>query len=119
MPSSVSTKCASTLRNAGSGGGAPAARCAQVKGVSESARCSPPGGASAQQKVIWTDLASAVGVITNQPPESTWDALFTESVVRLLGSYLDLALAGKPEAAAALIESAAMFEGSGEERTDT
>ena len=77
------------------------------------------GGASAQQKVIWTDLASAVGVITNQPPESTWDALFTESVVRLLGSYLDLALAGKPEAAAALIESAAMFEGSGEERTDT
>lgn len=77
------------------------------------------GGTSALRKVIWTNLTSAQGLITNQPAEDLWDALFTESVVRLLASELATALEGKPETAKMTIEQAASFEQMGEKRTDT
>lgn len=75
--------------------------------------------AQVQQKVIWTDVSEAVGVITGQPPESTWDALFTEAVVRLLASKLDTATAGKPESAQLALEQFGTFEKAGEERIES
>lgn len=61
-------------------------------------------------KVIWTNLQNAIGTFTNQPPESTWDAGFTETVVRLLASELAMGIAGRPDTSAKLLESAQAFE---------
>lgn len=77
------------------------------------------GGAILQIRVIWTNVDNALGVITNQPPEYSWDAMFTEEVVRLLASGLSLATAGKPDTAEAFLEQAAAFGQAGAERTDT
>jgi hypothetical protein len=60
-------------------------------------------------KVIWSDLASAHVVFTNQPSENLWDAGFAEAVVRLLASELAMALAGKPDTARDTMEQAQMF----------
>lgn len=76
------------------------------------------GGTSTQQKVIWTNIQDALGTITNQPAVSTWDPLFTESVVRLLASELALALSGKPETSQAQVDLAGAFEKAGEQRVD-
>lgn len=70
------------------------------------------------QRVVWTNLASALGVYNNNPPESAWDSLFRETVVRLLGSVLGAAIEGKPETAQALLQSSGAFEGLGEGRSD-
>lgn len=69
-------------------------------------------------RVIWTNLTGANVVYTGYAQEGTWDALFRESVVRLLGSVCVLSLAGKPEAAQALLETYAPFEKMGEGRTN-
>lgn len=58
-----------------------------------------------QTKVIWTDVASALAVYNNQPTESTWDAGFTESVIRELASKLAMALAGRPETEQSFLQS--------------
>lgn len=58
-----------------------------------------------QTKVIWTSIANAYGVYNNQPTESAWDALFTESVVRELASKLAMALAGRPETEQSFLQS--------------
>ena len=63
-----------------------------------------------------TNVAGAQAVFTNQPPESTWDALFVEAVVRLLASELAMATAGKPDTAKDTLQQAAQFEKLGEGR---
>lgn len=60
----------------------------------------------AQTKVIWTDVANAVAIYNNDPVESVWDFGFTEAVVRALASKLALALAGRPETAALMGQTA-------------
>jgi hypothetical protein len=63
-----------------------------------------------QTKVIQTNLQNAVAVMNNNPSESVWDAGFREAVVRLLSSVMAMALAGKPDAAQAYLDSAGQFE---------
>jgi hypothetical protein len=74
--------------------------------------------ASVQTKVIWSNLANAQVTYNNNPSESTWDPLFREAVVRLLASVLGMAIAGRPDSAAAYLESGAAFENIGEGRPD-
>lgn len=71
-----------------------------------------------QKKVIQCDLAAPVAVYNNNPSESTWDPLFREAVVRLLASELGMALAGRPDTSAAMLDSGARFEGVGEQRAN-
>ena len=73
---------------------------------------------SVQTKVIQCNVASALGIYNNAPSENTWDPLFRESVVRLLASALAMALEGRPDTAAAMLESGEMFEKAGEQRWD-
>lgn len=70
----------------------------------------------AQKKVIQCDLADPLAVYNNTPGESTWDPLFREAVARLLASELGMALAGRPDTAAAMLDSGARFEGAAEQR---
>lgn len=77
------------------------------------------GGASAAQKVIWTNLADAQAAFSNQPPEDTWDPAFTEAVVRWLASELALAISNTPETSKLTMDSAIQMEGAGEQRFDT
>ena len=74
--------------------------------------------AGTQTKVIWTNLQNAQAVYNNNPSENTWDALFRETVVRLLASELAIALAGKPDTSQLLLESGAGFGNLGEQRPD-
>jgi hypothetical protein len=49
-------------------------------------------------KVILTDQASAGATyISNTMPETLWDSIFTEAVVRMLASELAMALGGRPD----------------------
>ena len=73
---------------------------------------------SQQQRVIWTDLANAQATYNNNPNENSWDALFRETVVRLLASELAMAVAGKPDVAQSYLESGGSFENIGEKRED-
>lgn len=77
------------------------------------------GGVTTLQKVIWTDIADAQAVITGQPNEATWDALFAESVVQMLASKLSLALASKPDSSKLAAQQGIAAEQAGETRTDT
>lgn len=77
------------------------------------------GGVTSLQKVIWTDLANAQAVISGQPPESAWDAMFAESVVQAIASKLNLALASKPDSSKLAAEQSMAIEQAGEGRTDT
>lgn len=72
--------------------------------------------ASVQTKVIWSSLQNALAVLNNAPSEGTWDASFQESVVRLLASELAMAGFGRPDTAAAYLESFEAFETLGEGR---
>jgi hypothetical protein len=67
-------------------------------------------------KVIECNIAGAQAVVTNLPPESTWDALFTERVVRLLASGLAMALEGRPETAKEMYQTAEQFGAMGQAR---
>lgn len=69
-----------------------------------------------QAKVIQADLASALAVYNNNPTEATWDALFRESVVRLLANGFAMAIAGKPDTALEMLQSGGAFEALGEQR---
>lgn len=61
--------------------------------------------ASVQTKVIQTDVPNAKAVYNNNPDPTLWDAGFKEAVVRLLASKMAMAVAGRPETAANLLES--------------
>jgi hypothetical protein len=69
-----------------------------------------------QAKVIQCNLAGALAIFDNVPAESTWDPGFQEEVVRLLASELAMALAGKPDTAQGLLESASQIGGAMQER---
>lgn len=71
-----------------------------------------------QQRVIWSNLATAYCTYNNNPNENTWDALFRETVVSLLSSELAMAIAGKPDAAQMYLERGGSFENIGESRED-
>src|ERR1700761_7697830 len=58
-----------------------------------------------QSKVIWTNQANAVASFNNVPTENTWDSIFQQAVVRLLASAMAMALKGKPDIAAAMLDS--------------
>lgn len=71
-----------------------------------------------QEKVIWTNLASAMATYNNNPSEATWDSLFREAVVRLLASELAMAIAGRPDTAQSYLDSGAAMESIAEGRPD-
>jgi len=71
-----------------------------------------------QVKVIFSNLSSGLVIYNNGPKESTWDALFTEAVVRLLASKLAMAISGKPDTMDALLQSGGSFEQLAETRGD-
>lgn len=73
---------------------------------------------AAQQRVIWTNVANAVGVYNDMPAVAAWDTMFQEAVVRLLASELSIALIGRPDSAEAYLRSGSAFETLGEQRTD-
>lgn len=58
-----------------------------------------------QRRVIWTSVTSAKALINNNPLPSVWDDLFRETVVRRLASEFAMALAGRPETEANLLQS--------------
>lgn len=74
--------------------------------------------AGTQSKVIWTNLQNATAIVNNNPSESLWDPLFQQAVVRLLASSMAMAIAGKPDVAAAMLDSGSAFETLGETRRD-
>lgn len=74
--------------------------------------------ASAQRRVIWTNLAAAQAFFTGYAVEATWDAGFREAVVRLLSAVMALAISGKPEASQVLIETYGQFQSIAESRRD-
>lgn len=59
-----------------------------------------------QTAVIWTDVPAAVAVFNDNPDPSVWDAGFREAVVRLLASEFAIALAGRPDTAGVLSQTA-------------
>lgn len=67
-------------------------------------------------KVIQTNLVNAIAVYSNYPPEYTWDALFRETVVRLLSSELSIAISSRPDTARDNLSSSMQFEQLGETR---
>lgn len=71
-----------------------------------------------QAKVIWADLPNARAVCNNSPSEVTWDPIFQQAVVRLLASAMAMAVAGKPDLAASMLDSGSAFESLGETRQD-
>jgi hypothetical protein len=58
-----------------------------------------------QSKVIWTNVVGAQLVLNNNPTESVWDALFTESVTRMLASKLAMSLSGRPDTEQSFLQS--------------
>lgn len=73
---------------------------------------------STPRKVIWANISNALAVFTNTPPESLWDSLFTQAVVRLLANGLAMATQGKPETAQSSLQESMAFEQLGEKRND-
>lgn len=59
-----------------------------------------------QTKVIWSDVPAAYAFYNNQPSEALWDAIFTEAVVRALAAKLSVAIAGKPDTAMLMQQTA-------------
>lgn len=74
--------------------------------------------AAVQTKVIQCSVANALAIYNNAPSESTWDPLFHQAVVRTLSGALAMALEGRPDTAAAMLESGARFEQVAESRFD-
>lgn len=62
---------------------------------------------SVAKKVIWANEANAKAKISNQPPEDTWDPLFSEAVVQMLASKLSMAVPGRPDTMRELYGTAA------------
>lgn len=66
------------------------------------------GPAAAQTKVIWTDIANATATVNNNPVPAVWDFTFRDAAVRRLASAFAIALAGRPETAAQMMDSGNM-----------
>ena len=61
---------------------------------------------AAQVRVLWTNVAAAKAIYNNNPTEDNWSPGFREAIVRLLASELALAIAGRPDTAQGLLDSA-------------
>jgi hypothetical protein len=66
------------------------------------------GPSAAQTKVIWTDVASAIAIVNNNPLPQVWDYSFRDAAVRRLASAFAIALAGRPETAQQMMDSGNM-----------
>jgi hypothetical protein len=75
-----------------------------------------PPGVTSPAKVILTDLGGALAVITVAPPESAWDSIFQEAVVRTLSSSFAMALAGRPDFSRVKLEESFQIIGIGQTR---
>lgn len=73
---------------------------------------------SGVKKVIRCDLSGAIAIYNNNPTEDVWDPLFREAVVRLLANEFAMAIAGRPDTAAANLEAGAAFVQLGTTRPD-
>lgn len=60
---------------------------------------------------ILTKTAISLILITYAPPEDTWDSIFTEAFVRLLGSCLAFAIQNRIEASKMKLQEALSFAG--------
>lgn len=67
-------------------------------------------------RVIHSNDANVQAVFNSNPPETAWDSLFREAVVRLLASEMAMAIAGKPDVAMSLVEGANAFSNIGGEK---
>jgi len=71
-----------------------------------------------QTSVIWTDVATAVAIYNDNPGPAVWASDFREAVTRLLASEFAIALAGRPDTSAVLLQSAGQV-GSGARTRDS
>jgi hypothetical protein len=72
---------------------------------------------AADTRVIWTTLSSAVAIITSSNVlEPEWDAVFTESFVRFLGSLMAPALAGRIDLSRKMLGDVSTFSQIGQDR---
>lgn len=76
------------------------------------------GGSDTELKVIWANEADAQAVYTSQPNEGIWDALFTQTVIRMLASELQMALAARPETSEAQLKGAMAFAQGADSKVD-
>lgn len=68
-------------------------------------------------QVIWTNVASAEATITtNAVTEAVWDDIFTEQMVRYLGSLLSMPVAGRPDFSKEMLDVAGKIGGAGMDR---
>lgn len=72
--------------------------------------------AATPTKVIWSDTQNVLAVFNSNPVENLWDALFRETMVRTLASALANGIAGRPDAAQILLDTASAFKKAGEMR---
>jgi hypothetical protein len=75
-----------------------------------------PAGVTNPAKIILTDLESALAAYTISAPESSWDSIFQEAVVRTLASSFAMALAGRPDFSRVKLEESFQIIGVGEGR---
>lgn len=68
-----------------------------------------------QVRVILAHEPNLLAVYSNMPGPQAWDSIFREAVVRLLASTMAMAVAGKPDAAMAMVEQYAQFGNMGEQ----
>jgi hypothetical protein len=69
------------------------------------------------QTVIWTNEASATIVLTTSDvTEAQWDSIFTEQMVRFLGSMLAMPIGGRPDFARELLGQAGGLGEAGRDR---
>lgn len=72
-----------------------------------------------QISVIWANIASAVGIYTGLPVETTWDGLFEADVIRYLASQFAMANLGKPDTAQTYFEAVGALTQAGAGRSDS
>jgi hypothetical protein len=70
-----------------------------------------------QTTVIWTNAANAQAVYTtDNVTESDWDSIFTEAMVRYLGSQLALPVAGRPDFSKQMLTVSGRLIGAGQNK---
>lgn len=71
---------------------------------------------STPTKVVWANTPNALVVFNSNPVENLWDALFRETMVRTLASALANGVAGRPDAAQIMLDTASAFKRAAEMR---
>lgn len=74
-------------------------------------------GSDGTAVVIWTNVPSALACITSSAVnEGDWDDLFTESMVRYLGSQLAIPVAGRPDFSEKMLDWSGKISGAAMDR---